>query len=279
MYENLDLVGLANKKAENFFCKIPDSIYFASPALGHSALCKYKDSPAHYKAYIDNPPKDMPQFIVGRAIHAAVLEPEVFETLYKVAPALNKNTKKYKEWVAELEDGEQAIDLALFKKSQAIKAKLMFDNELSDYLTAGHPEVAAFCVDPNSGIHIKAKFDYYIPDRDLIVDLKTTSKKINSKAFEYGFIDYNYIVQAAYYTHIAEVITGRTHTFAFLSVEIDPPHEAIVSIPDVDTFELGQKKWMKYIESHKSCLSTNFWPGYDNKVRSYRAPEWQFNME
>ncbi len=269
---------LANKDG-NFFCKIKDKDYFASDGIGHSALCNYKDSPAHYKAHLDAPKKDIPAFKIGRAIHCSVLEPDEFSTRYIIAPKLNKNTKKYKEWLAEVPEDREAIDQSLLETAYAMRAKLLFDPELSQYIIGGFPEVAAYCKDPETGILIKAKFDYYLPDRDLIVDLKTTSKRIGSRAFEYSFTDYNYIVQAAYYTHIAEEVTGRPHKFAFLSIETDDPFEAVVSIPDVDTLGLGQKKWMRYLSTHSRCIHNKDWPGYPEKIREYRAPDWAFNQE
>jgi hypothetical protein len=64
--------------------EMPAEAYHAHPAVGHTGLVKVSRSPAHFKEYRDNPPEPTPAKAFGHAIHAAILEPAVFQSQYAV---------------------------------------------------------------------------------------------------------------------------------------------------------------------------------------------------
>jgi hypothetical protein len=62
-------------------------------------------SPAHYKAWLENPPEPTPAMALGRAFHCALLEPERFAATHVVAEKFDRRTKegkaKAEAWEAE----------------------------------------------------------------------------------------------------------------------------------------------------------------------------------
>ena len=62
---------------------IPNEDYHAMrEVVGHSGLVRIMRSPAHYQEYIINPPEPTPAKALGKAIHAAILEPDSFRRDY-----------------------------------------------------------------------------------------------------------------------------------------------------------------------------------------------------
>ena len=81
--------------------KITDDEYFATPAASNSALTLMKQSPAHGKERLDNPPAESAAFKLGKLVHCLVLEPAEYEQRYHVAKETDP-TKPRKKIVVDL---------------------------------------------------------------------------------------------------------------------------------------------------------------------------------
>lgn len=75
---------------------MPASEYHADPALSQSTLKKIARSPQHLQWYLNNPDPDKPHYEKGRALHSAILEPEIFENQYVILPDIAKRSNKEK---------------------------------------------------------------------------------------------------------------------------------------------------------------------------------------
>lgn len=64
--------------------QMPADAYHADEALGHSALLKILRSPSHYLDYLSKRSAPTAAFGFGKAVHSAVLEPELFSVTYAV---------------------------------------------------------------------------------------------------------------------------------------------------------------------------------------------------
>ena len=62
---------------------IPES-YRNSKAANVSSLKRLGISPAHYVEYLERPPADKPEWVMGRATHCLTLEPQHFDQRYTV---------------------------------------------------------------------------------------------------------------------------------------------------------------------------------------------------
>src|SRR5690349_7675909 len=84
-----------------------DDAYHDHPAVGSSHLKSIARSPAHYwSEWLDpsRPPRtDTPAKWLGKAVHAAILEPERFKSDYVVGPRFDRRTKAGKEAAAAFE--------------------------------------------------------------------------------------------------------------------------------------------------------------------------------
>lgn len=64
---------------------IPATAYHAHEALSNSRITDMMRSPAHCRWAMDNPDDDTPATIFGSALHAMVLQPEIFDAEFVVA--------------------------------------------------------------------------------------------------------------------------------------------------------------------------------------------------
>ena len=91
---------------KNSFHVISNNEYHADKTIvGHSALVRILKSPAHYAEYLYEEFEPTPAMAFGRAIHAAILEPFVFEAEYDVV-----NEELFVGTLYSLDDYKAAAD-------------------------------------------------------------------------------------------------------------------------------------------------------------------------
>ena len=165
--------------------------YLSGAALSSSSLKLLLDSPKTYYNVTKYGNEESQALRDGWLFHTAILEPEVFSSQIFV-DVQSKNTKKYKEAVAEhgkvftlkeKNDAERMAD-AFLRNTKAVE--LIRDCEF---------EVPA--VDNVLGFPFRGKAD--VLGKSRIVDLKSTS---DIKAFPYSAKKYSYDVQCFLYSHL-----------------------------------------------------------------------------
>jgi hypothetical protein len=165
--------------------------YLSGAALSSSSLKLLLDSPKTYYNVTKYGNEESQALRDGWLFHTSILEPEVFSSQIFV-DVQSKNTKKYKEAVAEhgkvftlkeKNDAERMAD-AFLRNTKAVE--LIRDCEF---------EVPA--VDNVLGFPFRGKAD--VLGKSRIVDLKSTS---DIKAFPYSAKKYSYDVQCFLYSHL-----------------------------------------------------------------------------
>ena len=264
-------------KDHNTFCNIDESLYHSLPPLGHSALCQYELSHAHYLAYRNQAYTETPQMKLGTAIHCALLEPDKFDVAYTINPHDSKRTKAYKDWLAT--ETRVVLDQDEFDKVVKIASVIKTHHDLNIFFENGEPELVGLSTCKDTDVKKKARFDYIHRSKNIFVDLKTTSKRVGSRAFQHSLIDYNYITQLAYYADIAKDITNQNFQGMIVAIETIEPFGVLAFVPDEETLEFGRKKYKKYLKMHKQSILNKNQMGYNTPIRTYRAPQYLLNSE
>ena len=152
--------------------------YRQAPGLSQSILKEFARSPAHGYAAMSRPSVETPAKKHGAAVHCMVLEPDKFHARYVKEPKLGgpKNRKPWKdEWDAFKEEHQNNIILTEDEWYTCIGIDENIDSSrLHKAIRYGHSEISAFWRDPECGLLMKARFDKWAPDRNLVWDLKTT---------------------------------------------------------------------------------------------------------
>lgn len=262
------------------------SDYHRHPAISKSHLDAINLSPLHYwSRFVDpnrQPPTPTPAMEFGSAVHAAVLEPELFTASYKLAPDLPKTTKAGKEaWAAASEPGIQLLKADDWNCIQSIRDVVFQHPMASKVLTAdGKAEQSLFAVDDNTGLEIKCRPDY-LTDSGWLIDLKTT-QDASLDGFQRTLANFRYHVQAAHYLRTYTLATGnKPKGFLFVAVEKTYPFAVQVFKCSDEMLSAGLITVLRNLEQlHESFIlfdKETKWPSYSNTIMEVNLPPWARN--
>lgn len=287
----------------------PDPDYRKAAGVSQSQMTELLRSPAHFRARYGPDAKPFhatPAMLVGTAVHALVLEPEVFERQfcsradYQGEPtiaelqekltddgvAFKKTAKKsellqlaYPEGVPSdrrtalsAEDWETVNGVGQALRSHDITGA-WFDDSQADYRK--HNEVSIYAHGPHEHL-LKARLDRLQGDGDrlLILDLKTTDSAEPS-SFARKMVGLSYDLQAAWYQRLGqEAFPDRPVEFLFVAVERKPPYAVQVYQADESVIASGLRKMDRALSRYRDCLALNYWPAYEPTIRSLAMPGW-----
>jgi len=229
----------------------------------------------------------------GTAYHCAILEPEAFADRYIMAPATAPkkptaaqwNAKKPSaagiesmEWWTEFNDkaGDRIILSADdYEMYLAVGGKIRKHPELEKLLSDGLAEKCVFAEDPETGLLVKCKTDYYrqFTDLNVITDLKTT-QDARPFAFQRDAYKFGYFQQAAFYSDVwkwADIV-DEIHTWIITAFERDAPHAVKLYEVSGADIEFGRKQYRKALNTAAECHATDTWPAYDTEITPLHLP-------
>lgn len=274
--------------------------------ISKSGLIRIKESPAHYR--FGEPFVETPEIVFGRMYHCYVFQPEKFEKEYYifdeqiaidaiVAKANSEGrdiqkpraTKEYKEWHEGqmiLAEGKILIDREQLDKLKAMKDKLLQHPYANMLILKGIPEQGMIGEIETTAGKIGVKF---IPDlrndkKRVCVELKTTVRA-SKKDFPKEAANYDYQIQAAFYSDLLELYynDNRPVRFVFIAQEKRKPYAFNIFEPTPRFIAQGRYEYELLLQLYKYCLDNNFWPGYQvfcpNKygILDLDLPGWAIN--
>ncbi len=194
---------------------------------------------------------------IGNATHAALLEPDVFESEYIKMPKFDKRTKAGKEQAAEFElnmAGKTVLSHDDYEMVIGMRDSALAHPVINDLLTSpGESEVSIFFeVD---GIKCKCRpdriVDHGVFNQHIIVDVKTCA---DVSKFSYSARDYRYDVQDAFYSRGYYELTGHKPRFLFAVIgknKVFGSHQArLFELTEDDKAE-GEAQYMKNLDEIK----------------------------
>lgn len=256
---------------DGIYSDISQRDYRRGSGISKSVLDKIRKSPAHAKAYLEGASEaSTPAQVLGSAFHTLVLEPHKFDREYIVSRTFDRRTKQGKEDAArfELENvGRVVIDEDDHENLLAMQRAVMADDCARNLLQmqGARAEHSMYWTDPETGQQLRSRPDLWGPQDAVIVDVKTT-EDASEEGFARSIADYRYHVQAAYYSDIAERLTGRKHVFAFLAVEKKAPFNVSVYTLKELAIEQGRREYYQDLWTLMMCEMHNRWPGYTGVV-------------
>jgi hypothetical protein len=195
----------------------PLAAYLARADYGSSSTLRrvLRSGPAA----ADAPFEDDGSQRLAQALHALVFEPARFAADHLV---LDRDTPPAEEAIEALDrtwiTGTEFARLAGAR--DAIRAYPRAP--LAEWIDAGMKEMSIYWTD-EAGRRWKARPDCF--SDEVILELKTTGD-VRPRAFGRTRKRFGYDLQAAHYVDAVRRLTGRTPRFAFVAVELQPPHYA-----------------------------------------------------
>lgn len=236
-------------------------------------------SPAHYLA---NQQQDTPALSIGRLIHMAVLEPELFTEKVSVwtggltkdgRPTTNKLSQAYKDFAASVAaSGGTVVSAQEYSTCSAI-ADAIEGSEAAPFFHGGEAEIS-IAWEHRTGIECKSRIDYLGPSA--VVDLKTAAD-VSPRQFNRAILRYHYHAQAAFYVDAVKALTGQMLPFYIVAVEKVAPYDVAVYRFGEDVLELGRKTYEGWIDTLLRCKRDEEWPGSAPGINSVELPSYAWD--
>jgi REP element-mobilizing transposase RayT len=214
--------------------------YHADPALSRSDIVRLNLSPLLYKEHVD---KDKPEYRVGRALHALVLQ--------GIPIIINENdgrTKAGKNFQAENPDAVTPV-MADMINSMAKRCRPFFQE--------GQAEISFFW--EADGIICKCRPDWI--SNGVVYDFKTTRQSLED--FHWDVKKFCYDVQHVHYLTGVEQHLPIS-TFRFVVVEKTIPHR--IKIFELQDLNRAYDMIKSGFNIYKQCSKTGIWDEPDLKI-------------
>jgi exodeoxyribonuclease VIII len=240
-----------------------------------SHLKAMAESPKSFRHAVDVPREDTPAMRLGRAVHCAVLEPQLFAERYAVRPAgIDRRTKEGKAaWEAFLaEVGQREIlDGDEHDKARRIGAAVRSHEAAAKLLEQGVAEQALSWT--HEGRECSGRADWI--GGDYVLDLKTTSKF--GRAFPSEVARRHYHAQLAWYIYGAtESGMVGIERGIIIAVDSAAPHDVAVYELSADALWAGEQAWRSWMQRLAACEAEGQWPGQSPGLEVLELPAWAY---
>jgi hypothetical protein len=261
--------------------ELTNEAYHAGPGVSKSHLDTIAGgSPRHYWQRYVNPERPIevktPALVLGDAIHAAILQPQLFETAYAAKPeGLDKRTKEGKaQWANFLEahSDKKHISHDQFVCCINIREVIYRHPVARGLLVGGVSEHSFFTKYRETGDLVKCRADYLTGD--YVIDLKSTLDA-SEDSFSRDATSLRYDVAVPWYMDIIADVTGqRPRKWIWLAVEKEPPYAlAIYTAQDHDIVrarDTARRNFLNILQHRKA----NAWPDYGETIRPLELKPW-----
>lgn len=269
--------------APTIISNMPAAEYHAIEAVSASGAKKLLRSPAHYKAERTKPREQTPAMAFGTGAHAAILEPDTFESAVLRAPKFDKRTNAGKAAAAEFEAtaaGRLVLADDDFDRCLRVRDAVLAHPGAVQLLAGTEREVSLFWTDGQFGVPCKMRADGIgTASHGGIVDLKTC-QDASPDAFGRSIATYLYHLQAAFYFQGAEACYGRTPSFfAFIAVESEEPHAVACYVLEPAHLLAGARLADQAMSRYQQAMATGEWPAYSTLIQPARLPSWALRFD
>jgi hypothetical protein len=252
--------------------------YFSIDAVNWSTLKHMRESALLYRYRLSVPQQDTEPMALGRATHTLVFEPEKFAAEYVIWQGGRRAGKEWEAFAAANVDKtilrEQDADMVT-----ALAEAISRHPLVQPYLDGGEFEKPIMWNDPETGISCKAKPDWLLPKRRILLDLKTcicaVGRRFGAVAARLG-----YHCQMAHYSAGIKAALGWTpQRVLIVAAEKDGPHDVSVFELDKEALYFGEEEVRELLRKVKVCRQANTWPGRYLEEQALQLPAWMFTED
>ncbi|WP_105607614.1 PD-(D/E)XK nuclease-like domain-containing protein [Cronobacter sakazakii] len=230
---------------------MPNEDYHADESIGSTTVKAVSISPANH---FFNKFSGSKSAHIGSAIHAALLEPDIYQHRYIRRQDIQaRNTKEYKALSSKVSPEFILIG------NEVDTVKRMFEssrlnNDFMDYMnTKGNSEVSMFAECQETGLMLKCRFDRLSDTLAYPLDVKSC-KDASERGFSNAVGQYKYHIQAAFYLYVLKLATGIEYNqFAFFAIENSPPYRNCMYYIGEESLELGYREMFSALDKIAAC--------------------------
>ena len=268
---------------------LDEQIYHAHDSLSSTGARKLLNSPARFDYDRKHPQEHKAAFDLGTATHSKVLGTGSTAVAYPedhLTPAGNVSTKAATVVWA---DEQRANGLTPISPADMRAVDAMAESVLAHPIArelfeqAGDPEASVFATDPDSGVGMRARFDFlpnFTQTNPYTVDLKTTGKSAAPDEFAKTVANFGYHIQQEWYLHAYGIATGDFRArMQFVVVETAAPHLVGVYELAPEFAEIALARVRKALATYAACSTADKWPGYAINNDPIQPPNWLIYQE
>lgn len=272
------------------------SDYLGWNAASNSRLSKLRQSPAHLRSFLNEPPDQTTAMLVGKATHAAVLEPDMFGERYVASGRCNFRTKKGSrcsyngqyllhtgEWacsthVKQVSEDEVKDDVVVLTGDQVdmihlIRKAVWSHKSARALLSAeGQVEVSGFWKDPEAGVHVKMRPDKLSEPFGACIDLKTTQDASRVTFERRDIYGRGYYRQGGLYVEGLKNLGSPIRHYIIIAVEKEPPYATATYRLTDGALDAGWEHSRALLKLYAKCVEEEDWPGYPDEVQEAALP-------
>ncbi len=252
---------------------IEEDVYRQDPGINISLLKEMGRSPRKMLRSMQMQRKESPAQALGKAMHMAILEPEKFLSNYITEPeGVNKRKKADREALEELRASGKEILSSEDFEACLLQAERIRTSSFFAKMIDGQTETSWF--ENYHGRRIKGRLDVWLPEKRVIVDIKTTDSA-DERSFARDAIKYGYHVQAAFYSDLVSAcIKEPVAGFAILAIEKTEDRDMRAFWLDPELIEAGRKLYRQWLDQFILCEETGNFPGYPQRLYDLKLPIW-----
>lgn len=254
---------------------MPNHEYHSAEGVSKSGLALILRSPAHYRFQEAREPTRA--MVIGSALHAAILEPELFSRRYMLLRDVHdRRASAYKQAVEVhgpdfVLTGREADYVTGMVESVRAFGPAREILELN-----GRAEVSVSTKDPVTGVTVRIRPDW-VTDSGML-DLKTTLDA-RYEAFSRSVVNYTYHMQQAFYQDVWFWETGERLPFSFLAIEKAMPHACALYRLDEEAIREGRRMYRDALNTYAECMNSGHWPAYPETVEFMSLPTWAVDTD
>jgi len=245
--------------------------------VSKSAIDQVHRSELHYQHWLENGSEPTAAMLFGTAFHAALLEPDVFDRDYVEAVEFgdcrNPENKARRNAWREATAGKTVVTASDAATIEAMCASVSSHPLASKLLSGGVAETSLVWEDADTGLLCKARPDYYVAERKLIVDVKTAADA-SLAGFRKSVGNFRYHVQDALYRMGAAGCGLDVEHFIFVVVEKTAPYAIGVYRLDDDSIASGYHSAQQDMQKLEACVRDAKFPGYPVTIQTVNVPSW-----
>lgn len=254
---------------------LPNEDYHASEGVSSSKLkVLLNKSPLH--AVTPDEKEQTRAMEIGTAIHAAILEPERFDSEYRIVECDTRTSALYKAACREhpsylvLTDKEAENVIGMQRSAYSNSA---FRAHLE---ASAKRELSVFAKCPETGLLLRCRWDIE-PFNGIGFDLKKT-QDCSSDKLERAIYNYGYHISAAFYMYVWSLASGEhLSEFRLGWIEEKKPHASRVTRIPEDALEIGMQEVRAGLRIYADCLESGEFFAYGDGVDDVGIPAWAYS--
>lgn len=257
------------------------SAYHGSDAVSHSKLETFRKRPLLFKKrYIDKSlaPESSSAFVIGSALHCAVLEADEYAHRYVTRPdGIDRRTKAGKEAYEAFCLANEGKEVLEREDAELVSrmASAVRDHQIANQLLSGLGQAEVTWRVSQDGIPagIQCRTDWIDEQQGYVVDVKTVDN-LDGDQFTRNVVNFGYHRQLGFYSHVLAKCGLSDLRYYFVCVEKREPYGVQVFCAQQKLLEIGYRESLADLQRLAACYGSNVWPNIPTDIIYLGLPEW-----